>query len=178
LIATLPFGAKQSWIDVASKHRDLRLDLSMNWIIGYTLWNWTFVYLNYPSLTGHHTIILAVALIVALCDPQRWLQTRAVTLGLNLFWMATSYSGTLSVVDANGWFTQPIANGAAIVVLCWMLVYLAARIEWVKPKVIDDVLHLADKVKLPIVPKDFVQSSAIQLEILTSSHPLSESRRY
>ena len=59
-----------------------------------------------------------------------------------------------------------------------MLVYLVAGIEWVKPKVIDHVMHLADKVRLPIVPKDFVQSSAIQLEILTSSFSLSESRRY
>jgi len=178
LIATLPYGAKQSSIDVASKRRDLHFDIPMQWIVGYTIWNWTFVYLNYPDMAGHHTAILAVALIVALYDPQRWVQTRAATLGLNLFLMATSNAGTLAVLDTSGWIAQPIAIGAALVVFGWMLVYLVTGFEWTKPNVIADVKRLADKARLPLATKDFVQSSAIQLETLTASFSLAESRLY
>lgn len=168
LIATLPYGAKQASIDVASK-RDLHCDLSKSWIVGYTLWNWTFVYLNYPDMTGHHTAILAVALIVAIYDPQRWVQTRAATLGLKLILMATSYSGTLAVLDASSWTSQPFAIAAAVVAFSWLLVHLVARLEWAKTDLVANVRTLADKARLPMAPKDIVETSVMQLEVLTAT---------
>ena len=80
LLVSLPYGASCVRIDIVNKHHDLRFDNCLTWIVGYTLWNWSFAYLNYSSLMGHHMAILATALIVAMIDPQRWLQTRAARL--------------------------------------------------------------------------------------------------
>ena len=91
LIATLPYGSDSSRIDSAGRYRDLHSGTSLRWIVGYTIWNWTFVYLNYPSLSGHHTAVLAAGLIVAAIDARRWTQARACTLGLNLLVSATFY---------------------------------------------------------------------------------------
>ena len=91
LIATLPYGSDSSRIDTAGRSRDLLSGTSRTWIVGYTLWNWTFVYLNYPMLSGHHTAVLAAGLIVAAIDARQWTQARACTLGLNLLATATFY---------------------------------------------------------------------------------------
>lgn len=140
LTLTLPFVLKRTTIQ-NTKHRDLRLDIPLPWIVGYTGWNWVFVYLNYPSFTGHHFAILAAALIVALVDRQRWVQARAATLGLSLLPTASNYSGMLSIIDATSWFDEAVAGTAAIVVVAWIathvcvtfqknLVKLTLRQEW------------------------------------------------
>lgn len=89
LIATLPYGVASTRVDTGSRCRDLYCGASLCWICGYTIWNWTFVCLNYPSLAEYHVAVLASALIIAVIDSRRWLQTRACTLGLNLLAMAT-----------------------------------------------------------------------------------------
>ena len=124
LIVTLPFGARHTQVDDATGYCDLRFKASLPWIIGYTTWNWTFVYLNYSSYSGHHTAVLLAALIVAIGDPQRWLQVRAATLGLNLLITATSYTGMLSVIDTTSWFDAKIAIAAALIVFGWMSVHV------------------------------------------------------
>lgn len=56
--------------------------MTMAWIIGYTLWNWVFVYLNFGFLSGMvHLAVLGSAFAVALVDKDRWLQARLITLG-------------------------------------------------------------------------------------------------
>lgn len=129
LLATLPWSKRHTRIDRASRYQDLRYDLSLSWIVGYTLWNWVFVYLNYPALTGHHTAVLAAALLMALIDHQRWLQTRAATLGLNLLCMATSYSGTLALHDATPWFDERIAILAAALAFTWTASHGLSKLE-------------------------------------------------
>ncbi len=99
LIATLPYGADSTRIDTATRWRDLHYGVGRSWVIGYTIWNWTFVYLNYPSLTGHHTAVLAAGLVVAMNDPRIWSQTRASTLGFNLLCTATSFEGMIAWMD-------------------------------------------------------------------------------
>ncbi len=128
LIATLPFSVRHTRIDRASRHQTLRYDLPLVWICGYTYWNWTFVYLNYPAYTGHHTAILSAALLVAWLDPQRWVQARAATLGLNLLWMATSNAGILAVSNTATWFHESIATVAASFALSWMIVHAASKL--------------------------------------------------
>ncbi len=123
LLVSLPYGASCVRIDIVNKHHDLRFDNCLTWIVGYTLWNWSFTYLNYTSLVGHHTAILAVALIVAIVDPQRWLQTRAATLGVSLIFTAISYSGMLSVIDTNNWYEEHIAILVASFALGWTAVH-------------------------------------------------------
>jgi hypothetical protein len=112
LIATLPYGDGMR-IDPAGGYRDMLYGTSLRWVIGYTLWNWTFVYLNYPALAGHHVAVLAAALIVALLNPRRWLQTRAATLGVNLLCSATSFGGMIAWLDTSAWFDQQLAIVAA-----------------------------------------------------------------
>jgi hypothetical protein len=131
LIATVPLSMRDTHIDRGSRHQTLRFNAPLTWICGYSVWNWTFVYLNYPELTGHHTAVLSAALIVACIDPQRWLQARAATLGVNLLLMATSYSGTLTVSNATTWFDESIAIAAASIALAWMTVH---ALSMLKPK--------------------------------------------
>lgn len=102
LIGTIPMGHRAT--TVGGPYRDLRLPLTRGWVVGYTAWNWAFVALNFPALLGHHTAVLAAALIVGLIDPQRWLQARACTLGLNLLMMATFDAETTAWLDTSGWF--------------------------------------------------------------------------
>jgi len=132
LLVALPFGATCVRFDLTSKHRDMRFDTSLTWIVGYTLWNWSFMYLNYPSLMGHHSAILATALIVAMIDPQRWLQTRAATLGMSLILTATSYSGMLNLIDTTCWFQEHIAIAVAIFAFGWMLVHVLNPIRSIR----------------------------------------------
>jgi hypothetical protein len=129
LIATMPLSIRDTQIDRGSRHQTLRFNVPLAWICGYTFWNWTFVYLNYPALTGHHTAVLSAALIVAIIDPQRWLQARAATLGMNLILFATSYSGTLAVSDATTWFDESIAIAAASIALAWMTVHTLSMLK-------------------------------------------------
>jgi hypothetical protein len=123
LIATVPLSIGDTRVDRGSRHQTLRFNAPLAWICGYTFWNWTFVYLNYPALTGHHTAVLSAALIVAIIDPQRWLQARAATLGTNLILFATSYSGTLAVSNTTTWFDESIAIAAASIALVWMTIH-------------------------------------------------------
>ena len=86
---------------------------SRAWIIGYTLWNWTFLYLNYPFLVGYQSAVLLAALIVGLVYPHRWAQTRAATLGLSLLFSATYLSEMISWLDGTNWVDDQFALLAA-----------------------------------------------------------------
>ncbi len=103
LIAMLTYNANATRIDAASRSRDLYYGTTPSWIIAYTVWNWAFVLLNYPSLAGQHTAVLACGLIVGLSDPRRWVQTRACSLGLMLLGMATFNTELLSWMDTSNW---------------------------------------------------------------------------
>lgn len=124
LIGTIPREHRAVTIG-AGPCRDLRLSLTRGWVIAYTAWNWAFVSLNYPVLLGHHTAVLAAALIVGLIDPRRWLQTRAATLGLNLLAMATFDAEMTSWLDGSAWFDATAALGVAVAALMVTVVSLA-----------------------------------------------------
>jgi hypothetical protein len=121
LIATLLYGQDSARVDASHCCRDLLYGISQRWVIGYTLWNWTFVYLNYPSITGHHTAVLAAGLIVALYDPRRWSQTRASTLGVNLLFTATCFKGMVAWMDTSSWFNERVGIVAAVFALVFMI---------------------------------------------------------
>ena len=127
LIAILPYGTNSTQIDSSNCCRDLLYGTSERWVIGYTLWNWTFVYLNYPSLTGHHTAVLAAGLIVAMHDPRRWSQTRASTLGVNLLFTANSFKGMIAWMDTSSWFDEQVGIAAAGFGLMFITAIVAFR---------------------------------------------------
>ena len=113
LIATSPYGPDSTQIHSSGGCCDLHYRTSKRWVIGYTLWNWTFVYLNYPYFTGHHTAVLAAGLIVALIEPRRWSQTRASTLGVNLLFTATYFNGMIDWMDTSSWFNEQVGIALA-----------------------------------------------------------------
>jgi len=56
--------------------------MTMAWIVGYTIWNWVFVYLNFGFMSSMvHLAVLGSAFVVVLVDKDRWLQARLFTLG-------------------------------------------------------------------------------------------------
>lgn len=138
LIATLPYGQNSTTIDSTNDCRDLHYGISEQWVIGYTIWNWTFVYLNYPSLTGHHTAVLAAGLIIAMNDPRRWSQARAATLGVSLLVTATDFQGMVGWMDTSSWYSEPTANLAAglgvlfmaCIAISGLLPQITSREEW------------------------------------------------
>lgn len=71
-------------IDKKGGHRDLLWDgMTFPWIVGYTLWNWTFVYLNFGFQSSvMHIAVLGAAFVVVFRNKDRWLQARAFTLGM------------------------------------------------------------------------------------------------
>jgi Family of unknown function (DUF5692) len=120
LILTLPPAARRTSVDQQLGYRDLHVNISRHWIVGYTLWNWTFVYLNYPHWSGHHVAVLLAALVIGLIEPKRWLQARACTLGINLLLTASCYDQTLSIFDTQDWFSPQFATGSACLSLIWL----------------------------------------------------------
>lgn len=81
LIATLS-KINTIHIDTKSKTRDLCWEsMDLPWVIGYTLWNWLFIYLNYGFQSSIiHIAVLGAALITVFVDRDRWLQARVFTL--------------------------------------------------------------------------------------------------
>lgn len=104
-----------------SKTHDLQFDLPMDWVVGYTLWNWTFVALNYQAYLGHHTAVLVAAMIVAIADRRKWVQARAATLGINLLMMAISPSLLLKCCDTSDWSIEPILDFVPIIAAIWIV---------------------------------------------------------
>jgi len=123
LLVTMPWSASQAHVDRASRYQDIRCDLPLAWIVGYTLWNWVFVYLNYPELAGHHVAVLSAALTLACLDRGLWLQARAASLGLNLLLLPNNYAGMLAVHDATGWVDRRFAILAAAISCTWLAIH-------------------------------------------------------
>jgi len=122
LIAVLPYSANATRIDSTGRCRDLYYGTTPSWIIAYTVWNWTFVYLNYPSLVGQHTAVLASGLLVAVSDPQRWVQSRAYILGIMLLATATFDAALLSWLDTSNWSNEGLGIVAAGTALASVIV--------------------------------------------------------
>ncbi|WP_439621060.1 DUF5692 family protein [Gemmata sp.] len=103
LVATQPYARRATRVDTTGEFRDLRYGLTRGWVVAYTVWNWAFVYLNYPALVGQHTAVLACGLVVAAYDPRLWVQARAFTLGLILVATATIDAALRPWLDTSAW---------------------------------------------------------------------------
>ena len=68
--------------------------MTRGWIVGYTLWDWVFIYSNYPSIAGQHLGVFGVSLVVGLFQPERWIQVRTYTLA-TWFLLASAILGSL-----------------------------------------------------------------------------------
>lgn len=83
LVATLE-KLRTIHIDKIGRYMDLYWSgMTLPWIIGYTLWNWMFIYLNFGFQSSlQHIAVLASALIIGFTNKDRWLQARVFTLGM------------------------------------------------------------------------------------------------
>jgi hypothetical protein len=116
LIAALPRSAHAVRV-IEADQRDLCLDIPRVWVAGYTVWNWAFVYLNYPQYTGHHTAVLGAALVVGVIDPTRWVQARAYTLG-GYFIAVTTFGPYLrGRLDTSEWTDPQLGLIATVLAL-------------------------------------------------------------
>ena len=122
LILSIPMCESRVRVEDASGFHDLHFDLPRSWIVGYTLWNWSFVYLNYPAYAGHHLAVLLAALIVGWFNPKLWLQTRAATLGLIILCYASNPIALLSIHDASRWSSGFVDLLAPALACLWILV--------------------------------------------------------
>jgi len=73
--------------------------MSRLWIVAYLVWNWNFVYGNFPENAMFHVMVLAACTIPGLLKPGLWIEARAYTLG---GWMIYSFAfpafvGTMSI---------------------------------------------------------------------------------
>ncbi len=71
------------YIDKKKGYNDLHWgSMTLLWIIGYTIWNWVFVYLNYGLQSSvQHIAVLGSALLIGFINTEKWLQARVFTLG-------------------------------------------------------------------------------------------------
>lgn len=122
-------------IDSITTTKDKYLDVSwrgmtMMWIFGYTIWNLTFVYLNFPQLFFENIAVLAVSLFIAFVNRGRWLQTRALTLGVYLILLYPSFSiwpRTQNYYQVSVFFGESLAKASLIFMIIYTIIFLRSK---------------------------------------------------
>lgn len=105
-----------------SKTRDFLWLIPLGWIIGYTIWNWTFAYLGWHETCIRQIPVLLVPLLMEFWKPGIWFQIRAFTLGIYLI-IRFIHEPIFKALDVPN-FYHPLA--AEILVgmgLLWMSLY-------------------------------------------------------
>lgn len=121
LVVTL---ARINTIHIATKsdHKNLQWGgMTLAWIIGYTLWNWVFVYLNLGESAFLHIAVLGSALLVGFTNKKRWLQARVFTLG-TYFIIFHSFPHLTPSPFSSG-YNQQAGLLMALIAFGFMLVY-------------------------------------------------------
>ena len=103
--------------------------MTRRWVIEYTVWNWTFLFLNFPIIAGQHAAVLGAALIVGMMEPQRWLQARGHTLAASLLLMATFPNFMVHGFDTTLWHT-PQREAVASLLCVVVVVAIASTVRW------------------------------------------------
>jgi hypothetical protein len=106
LLATLPRTAAA----VRGTPTNVFVNLGRGWVVAFSVWNWTFVYLNYPVLAGHQLVVLATMLAVGWRDPRRWLQARMYLLSADLIILSTFSSDLLPRWDTTSWRNELLGS--------------------------------------------------------------------
>jgi hypothetical protein len=104
LVVTLPYTQAGFHQRTQWNCRDFEWDgMTRVWIVGYTVWNWVFIYLTYPVIAGQHVAVLAASLAVGLLEPRRWLQARTYSLAVALFLLFSFPSFLVSRMGTAEW---------------------------------------------------------------------------
>lgn len=110
-------------IDTVGKYKDLYWSgMTLSWIIGYTLWNWVFVYLTFGVQSSmQHIAVLASALSIAFVNKERWLQARVFTLGI-FFIMFHSFPHLKNNLPVY-WYNEQFGFFISLMAFGFMLAY-------------------------------------------------------
>ncbi len=119
-------------IDKKGNFRDLLWSgMTLPWIVGYTLWNWVFVYLNFGFQSSiMHIAVLGAAFLVVFRNKDRWLQARAFTLGM-YFVLFHSLPHLLPNLTINR-VSDPIDLFIALIPSVFMLAYAVSFVRRIK----------------------------------------------
>lgn len=119
--------AMRGWKAIApdqSKAKDvIWAGLDWPWVVAYTLWNWCFVYFNFPEYALAHGAVLAAPIIMNARKPGTWGQTRAFSLAtwmmleFTFYPFVTGYTWALARPDALAWILGALSLGANLAVL-------------------------------------------------------------
>lgn len=121
LIITIPWISK-IYVDEESPFRDLCWDMSYLWIIGYTIWNWLVVFLNYSDMAGCHIAVLGAPLLISFIHRKHWLQARAFTLGSFLM-ITYTFKSVWDFLSAPYWGNQTAGLILAIIAISFIGIY-------------------------------------------------------
>lgn len=112
-------------VDRAGKNKDFLWDkMSLGWILGYTIWNYAFVYLNYNSYSIDHAAVLGAALIVGVISSGRWLQARAITLGIYILYKNTFWDIPFFQTFDVQWGNNQVELAFAVMSVSYMVGYV------------------------------------------------------
>jgi len=112
------------------------------WIIAYDIWNWTFVYLNFPEHASYHAIVLAACTIPSLFIKKgTWLQARAYTLATWMMYLFTFQPFIDSVIVPLP-RTETLMLLAALLSIGSNLIYAVLHFRWVWTKKAPDWLQV------------------------------------
>jgi hypothetical protein len=112
-IITLFYGWKSIHIDDSKEHDMVWPKMTVLWIIAYDVWNFVFVYLNFPgSASAQFMVILSCTIPSLFIKKGTWLQARAFTLAAWFMYYFTAPRFTESMqlhVPRNGTLSMIVA---------------------------------------------------------------------
>ncbi|WLR42999.1 DUF5692 family protein [Bacillus carboniphilus] len=137
-IATLFYGFKQMTIE-DTKERDLVwAKMPLLWIIAYDIWNWVFVYLNFPgSASAQFMVLLSCTIPAVFIKKGTWLQARAFTLAAWFMYYFTfpRFTETMEIlVPRNDFLMLSVAVISLAANVAYAIVYL--RRMRIQPQVV------------------------------------------
>lgn len=105
-----------------SKNKDLMWDTPITWVIGYTLWNITFIYNNYVTDLWIHTVVLGAPLLIAFYRTAFWAQARAIVLYVFLV-NSFTFRSTIVPLEASLLYNQSISSTLSLISMLWVLIF-------------------------------------------------------
>jgi hypothetical protein len=125
LVAALPYSSDAIQRTTRGNCHDLDYrGLTRAWITGYTIWNWVFVYLNFPVLAGQHLGVLGAAYLIGMLEPGRWFQARTYSLAIALVLLVTFPAFMLIRTNTEAWSSTDGGFLAAAASLSFMILLL------------------------------------------------------
>jgi len=109
--------------------------MTVAWILAYDIWNFTFVYLNFPN-TALFTLVLVLAPTLAALFVKKgtWMQARAYTLAIYMMYIFSLKSFAEHTLNLQ--FAMPLPRSDAIVIglaslsLAANLAYAVFHFRW------------------------------------------------